>query len=172
MLYEEKVSPEFATKVATICAGLGFNPDWLMAGIGFETAHTFSPSIKNPKSGAVGLIQFMPSVASELGASMQALEAMDAVTQLDWVEKYFQMQAKRGYPVNTISDVYLNIFYPVATKWSLDRAFPQKVADANQIFVNPTTHKLTKRQIEAVIYASLPKDYRPFLMPSTRPATK
>lgn len=41
-----------------------------MAAMAFESGETFSPSIKNAAgSGAVGLIQFMPSTAKALGTS-------------------------------------------------------------------------------------------------------
>jgi membrane-bound lytic murein transglycosylase B len=59
-----KVSDAFKRKVIVISQGLGVSPDFLMACMAFETGETFSPAIKNAAgSGAVGLIQFMPSTA-------------------------------------------------------------------------------------------------------------
>jgi hypothetical protein len=77
-----------------------------------ETGRTFNPSIRNPKSGAVGLIQFMPkSTAPDLGTTADALAAMSFVDQLDYVFKYFE---KYGYikKCNYLEDYYLSIFYP------------------------------------------------------------
>lgn len=45
--------------------------------------------VNAPGSGAIGLIQFMPSTAKGLGTSTSALKQMTAVDQLAYVEKYF-----------------------------------------------------------------------------------
>jgi hypothetical protein len=83
-----------------------------MAAMAFESAETFSPSIKNAAgSGAVGLIQFMPSTAKALGTTIEALEKMTAVDQLNYVRKYF---APRHGRLHSIEDVYMAILYPAA----------------------------------------------------------
>ena len=70
----QKVSQTFKQKLVQIAADLGTNPNFLMAVMSFESGETFSPSIKNAAgSGAVGLIQFMPATAKQLGTSTQAL---------------------------------------------------------------------------------------------------
>lgn len=77
-----------------------------------ETGRTFNPAIRNPKSGAVGLIQFMPkTTAPDLGTTADALAAMSFVDQLDYVFKYFE---KYGYikKCKHLEDYYLSIFYP------------------------------------------------------------
>jgi hypothetical protein len=59
-----------------------------MAAMAFETGGSFSPAVPNKAgSGAVGLIQFMPSTAKGLGTSTEALKKMSAVQQLDFVKK-------------------------------------------------------------------------------------
>lgn len=83
-----------------------------MACMAFESGETFSPSIYNAAgSGAVGLIQFMPSTARALGTAPGNLAALSAVDQLDWVEKYFQPYKGR---LKTLSDVYMAILWPAA----------------------------------------------------------
>lgn len=77
-----------------------------------ETGRTFNPAIVNPKSGAVGLIQFMPkTTAPDLGTTAQALQAMSFVDQQDYVFKYFE---KYGYikKCQRLEDYYLSIFMP------------------------------------------------------------
>lgn len=107
-----KVSDAFKRKVIVISQGLGVSPDFLMACMAFETGETFSTAVKNAAgSGAVGLIQFMPSTAKMLGTSTEALERMTAESQLDYVEKYFK--PRRG-KLNTLIDVYMAILYPAA----------------------------------------------------------
>ncbi|HWV45507.1 MAG TPA: hypothetical protein VN039_05690 [Nitrospira sp.] len=76
----------------------------------WETAQTFSPSIKNGAgSGATGLIQFMDATAKGLGTTIENLELLSAESQLYYVKKYFEPYAKR---IKTRSDMYMAIFYP------------------------------------------------------------
>lgn len=77
-----------------------------------ETGRTFNPAIRNPKSGAVGLIQFMPkTTAPDLGTTADALASMTFVEQQDYVFKYFE---KYGYikKCQRLEDYYLSIFMP------------------------------------------------------------
>jgi hypothetical protein len=113
-----KVSVEFKERVIKICDNLNILPDYLMASMAFETALTFSSSIYNKAgSGAVGLIQFIPPTATNLGTTTKALENMKAEDQLDYVEKYFQNIAGN---LNTLAEVYMVIFLPIAIGKSPD----------------------------------------------------
>lgn len=107
MLYERLVSADFANKVKAICKDLGINPDWLMAAMYFETARTFSPSIRNGK--AVGLIQFTPIAASSLNTTVDYLATLNAVSQLDYVKRYLWPYRSR---IKSVYDLYLSIFNP------------------------------------------------------------
>jgi soluble lytic murein transglycosylase-like protein len=105
-----KVSAEFLARVRQIAGQLGIDPSWLMACMAFESGETFSPSVRNAAgSGAVGLIQFMPSTAAALGTSTDALAAMSDVDQLLYVGKYFFGWAKR---LHNLGDVYGVILWP------------------------------------------------------------
>jgi len=107
-----KVSSTFKSKVVVMAADLGVNPDYLMAAMAFETGGTFRSDIKNMAgSGAVGLIQFMPSTAKGLGTSSGALAGMTPERQLDYVYKYMKPYANR---LHTLEDVYMAILYPRA----------------------------------------------------------
>jgi hypothetical protein len=85
-----------------------------MAVMAFETRETFAPDKKNAAgSGATGLIQFMPATANGLGTSIDALAAMSAIDQLDFVEKHFRsVVGNRALP--TLSDVYMTVLLPSA----------------------------------------------------------
>jgi Transglycosylase SLT domain len=107
----KKVSAEFKAKVLKICNDLGCDPNHLMAAIAFETGASFSPSKKNPTSGATGLIQFMPSTAKALGTTTAQLAKMTAVDQLDYVAKYLKPYKGK---MKTVSDVYMTILWPKA----------------------------------------------------------
>ena len=80
----------------------------------FETGETFSASIENPYSCAVGLIQFTPIVCGELGTTMVDLLGMSNIEQLSVVEDYFQLQERRRGDIQTLEDVYMAILCPVA----------------------------------------------------------
>ena len=112
IIHASKVSVDFARKVIQVSNRLGINPNNLMAAMHFETAGTFSPSIRNAAgSGATGLIQFMPATARGLGTSTTALAQMSAVEQLDWVERYFAPYRGR---MSTLEDLYMAILWPRA----------------------------------------------------------
>jgi len=105
-----KVSPDFRNKAISICADLGIPPDWLMACMYFESG--LSASIKNKAgSGAVGLIQFMPSTAKALGTSTALLAAMSGMDQLAYVWKYFEPYVGR---LDSLEDCYMTILWPRA----------------------------------------------------------
>jgi hypothetical protein len=107
-----KVSPQFRRKVIALCERLRMDPDYLMACIAWESAETFSPDIRNAAgSGAVGLIQFMPDTARNLGTTTAMLLAETAEEQLDYVEAYFRPYAGR---VKSLSDHYMAILWPAA----------------------------------------------------------
>jgi hypothetical protein len=127
-----KVSPAFRDSVRRIGARLAINPDYLMACMAFESARTFDPAIRNAAgSGAIGLIQFMPSTAAALGTTTEALGAMSACQQMVFVEAYFRPWKNR---LRTLADVYMAILWPGAIGkpegWVLfdeaDKAHPKR----------------------------------------------
>jgi len=112
LCWGKKVSEKFISRIIEIGKNLEVSPNFLMACIAFETGGTFSASIESASgSGAVGLIQFMPSTAQALGTTTEKLASMGAVKQLDYVEKYFF--PKKG-KLKNIDDVYMAILWPAA----------------------------------------------------------
>ena len=107
----DRVTDAFKEKVIKIASELGINPNFLMAVMSFETGETFSPSVRNPQSGAVGLIQFMSDTAKGLGTTQQALAEMAAEDQLDFVAKHFKRFKGK---LKTIEDTYMAVLFPVA----------------------------------------------------------
>lgn len=155
-----KVSPEFRDKVFGISEQLQIDPDHLMACMAWESAETFSPSVKNMAgSGATGLIQFMPATAKGMGTSTDALAAMSAVEQLEWVRSYFKPYAGR---LATLSDLYLAILWPRGIGKPDDYVLWDRET-------RPTTYRqnagldgnkdgaITKREAAAKVYAKLEK---------------
>lgn len=113
LAWGNKVSAEFRDRVFEICKNFGWSerhPDFLMTCMAFESAGTFSPSIKNAAgSGATGLIQFMPATARGLGTTTASLAEMTAEQQLDFVALYFVPYHKL---IHTLSDMYMAILLP------------------------------------------------------------
>ena len=103
-----RVSPAFRTRVRQIGGELGINPNFLMAVMAFETGETFNPAIRNPSSGATGLIQFTKTTAGKLGTSTDSLARMTAEQQLDYVALYFRPYKGQ---LKTIEDVYMAVLY-------------------------------------------------------------
>ena len=68
-----------------------------------------NPQARN-KSGATGLIQFMPNTARELGTSTSAIYGMNRAQQMKYVEKYFDYwKLPRGA---TAGQLYATVFAP------------------------------------------------------------
>ncbi|EPE2736783.1 lytic transglycosylase domain-containing protein [Cronobacter sakazakii] len=105
----------FRTKLLEVSRELNIDPNYIMACIALETGKTFRTNIKDPGSSATGLIQFMDDTAKDLGTSTRKLRLMNHVEQMEYVKKYFKMQADNvGVPTEkwTLEDVYYSIFRP------------------------------------------------------------
>ncbi len=90
---------------------LGLDASDLMACMAFETGRRFTADVRNPRSSATGLIQFMDATAKVLGTTTQALAAMTAEDQLNYVYKYFRPYQGR---LLGLSDLYMAILWPRA----------------------------------------------------------
>ncbi len=165
MAWSTKVPRAFRVKITNWCKKHGFDPivaSWLMACMHFESAGTFSPSIQN-KAGAqaFGLIQFMKDAASDLGYTLDQVKAMDQLTQLDLVFKYFEFWMKAGKKYTQLEDFYLTIFYPAAVGKSADQVLfdkniPKylKSYTQNKGFDFDKDGKITIGEISTTIYNS------------------
>jgi len=109
LIWGAKVNQEFRVKVREIAKRQGVEANWLMAVMAFETGNNFLPYVKNPLSGATGLIQFTRDTATDLGTSTVKLSRMTAVEQLDWVEKYFEQYKGK---IKNLGDAYMAVFAP------------------------------------------------------------
>jgi hypothetical protein len=95
--------PGVKAKIQKIADSYGFTPEELMTVMDYETGYTLDPSKVSGNSSATGLIQFMPTTAEELGTSTEDLSAMTVLEQLDYVDKYFKKNHKKGdHPYDTV----------------------------------------------------------------------
>lgn len=164
MIFENKVDINFRLRIIEICRDLGIEIDWLMACIAFETGETFSPSVRNGAgSGAVGLIQFMPRTAQDLGTTTDELAAMSARKQLDYVERYFLRWKNK---LHSLEDVYMAILWPRAVGKPMDYVLFDESNKASRAYfqnrgldVNKDG-KITKAEAAAKVRAKLEKGKR------------
>jgi hypothetical protein len=105
----ERASPALLRALARAAAELRLPLDALVATIAVETAGTWRANIRNPASGATGLIQWLPSTARAQGTTVEALARMTPVQQVPWVAAYFRRWQGK---LRTASDVYLAVFSP------------------------------------------------------------
>lgn len=119
----------FISATKKVAAELAVPPSWLLAVMSFETAGTFRPDIRNgllTKEGRtnapVGLVQFSEPVATELETTTAELSQMSREAQLEYVQKYFQLQMKRQKiaAINNLAQLYLLVLYPAAAKETAD----------------------------------------------------
>lgn len=158
LAWGSKVSQAFRDRLFEICQILGVEPDYLMACMAFESAETFSPSIKSAAgSGATGLIQFMPNTAKGLGTTTAALAMLTAEQQLEWVLAYFMPYKGR---LKTLADVYMAILWPAAIGkadgWTLwDKASRPTTYRQNAGLDLNKDGKITKAEAAAKVLAKL-----------------
>jgi len=101
--------PGFIQRLKQVAGNLSVNVQDLIGIMKHES--NLNPSAVNPKSGATGLIQFMPKTAQGLGTTTDELRTMSALDQLDYVERYYKPIAGKA---KDIGDLYMFTFMPAA----------------------------------------------------------
>ena len=103
-------TPEKAKKIAEVANRIGVNPNDLASIISFETARSFSPSAKNPKSSATGLIQFMSGSGGTkgkyYGMTRDQFSGLSFDEQMNYVEKYYKDRGFDGKTKRSLADAY------------------------------------------------------------------
>lgn len=135
-----------AKKIEEVARAVGTDPRWLDALINFETAGTYSTTIKNPNSSARGLIQLTDAAARDLGyadslAAVSAHQAFDS--QMEHIVKPYlvnRMQSfNKGKPLDSRKSLYMSVFYPAYMDEPVTREFPEHVQRANTYTVGGKT---------------------------------
>ena len=152
----DQTSEAFRRGLAAVATQLDADPTALAAIISFETAGTFSPSIRNKQSGAVGLIQWIPSTArTVLGMSTDELARMTREQQLPLVLKYLRA-VSRGKKLSTVSDFYAAVFGPAfigkPDSTVMYRA-PSRAYEWNKALDRDRDGKITKGEAAAPVLA-------------------
>ena len=128
-------------KLKVVADKHGFTVEDLLNVIQKES--NFNTSAENKKSKAIGLIQFMPKTAEGLGTSIEEISTMDALGQLDLVDKFFTQNHTKG------QHPYITIAYPKAGKMGMDDVIANKgdsISSQNPVWQNDDG-SITKRSI-------------------------
>lgn len=142
---------DFQAGVADIAKSLGIAPIHLLHLMLIESG--INPAAINPKGGAAGLIQFMPSTQRELG--IKDVHKMSGVQQLPYVLRYFRPWAGK---IKNVYDAYMAIFFPAAL--GKDRDFviqtkgisAEKIAAVNPIFDLNKDKKITVGEFQDYVF--------------------
>lgn len=146
-------SRDFLQKVIEVSERLGIDSSWLLDVMKFESG--LDPQAVNPNTGATGLIQFMPATARDLGTTVDALYAMDAERQMEYVYKYLQPYSGK---MNSLTDTYFAVFFPAAIgkprSWVLQSSNQTAalIARHNPIFDTNHDNKITVGEVEDYLY--------------------
>jgi hypothetical protein len=146
----------------------------------FETGRTFSPKVKNPRSTATGLIQFMEMTANHYGVTTSQLAEMTAEKQFDYVWLYFRDAIKAYGLLTSLADTYMAILNPVAIGKPDD--YSMWVLGSSQYAVNTgldlnKDHQITKGEAAAqvgklLIEGSGPNNTADIALGAPAPVTK
>lgn len=108
-----KLDQAFLNRVKQIAAKINCDYKDLLAIMHSESG--LNSKAVNRNGGATGLIQFMPSTAKALGTTTDALKNMTPIQQLDYVEKFFEMNLRntkmQGKRLSA-GDLYTLVFMP------------------------------------------------------------
>ena len=112
---DERFEPGFSAKLEQVAKNVNCDPNDLLALMYSECA--LNPSHIEKSSRAVGLIQFMPSTARNLGYTTEQIANMSATDQLDLVEKYIKSSSpyKNGEELDA-GTLYAVMFLPGRAK--------------------------------------------------------
>ena len=127
--YGDLVNEPFAAAIVKTADDLDIDPFALTNLIFLESG--LNPRAINSRSGASGLIQFMPATAAGLGTSVAAIRSMSAVQQMLWVQEYLRRAQARHGSLRKPKDLMLSVFYPAYIGKSAWRPFPANVRRAN-----------------------------------------
>ena len=106
---DPRIDTKFLQSVSKIAQSVGAKPEDLLKTMLYETGGTLSPSARNSRTSATGLIQFMPATARGLGTNINALAQMSPQDQLVFVQKYLK-QNSRGQKLDSFRKVLSTVF--------------------------------------------------------------
>ena len=121
-----------AEVIERVARNVGTNPAWLDALINFETAGTYNPLVKNPRSSARGLIQVIDATAKDMFNVPDSLALVNMYPDFEsQMVNVVQPYLKRYAPFPTKQSLYMAIFYPTYRFVPPETVFPTHVQKVN-----------------------------------------
>ena len=106
---DDKLGAGFSARLSEIAKKYGCSEQDLIGLMYSESG--LNPQAVNSNGGATGLIQFMPSTATNLGTTTGDLSGKTGVQQLEYVDKYLGQYLKEGGNYSG-GDLYTIVFLP------------------------------------------------------------
>lgn len=100
---------DFGNKVVQIAQDVQTDPDYLMMALYIESH--FRANFRNHYGTGDGMLPFIQSQAKRMGTTVQEIEEMTPLEQLDCVHDYYKHYEGR---LNSLIDVYLAFYFPLA----------------------------------------------------------
>jgi hypothetical protein len=160
------IDQDFASSIETLGNDLGVDPMYLANTMYAES--TLNPSEKNKAgSGAMGLIQFMPRTAANLGTTTDELSRMTPVEQMEYVRRYFsadnlgagRLRDLRNDPSQ--HNVNMAVFLPSMIGKPVDTQIPQEYWRQNGSIRTPSDYtRSAEKRVNDYIQSS-PVDTQP-----------
>jgi hypothetical protein len=154
------IDQDFAASIESLGNDLGVDPMYLANTMYAES--TLNPSEKNKAgSGAMGLIQFMPETAANLGTTTDELSRMTPVEQMEYVRRYFsadnlgagRLRALRNDPSQ--HNVNMAVFLPSRIGKPVDTQIPQKYWSQNGSIRTPADYtRSAEERVNAYIQSN------------------
>jgi hypothetical protein len=139
------IDQDFASSIETLGNDLGVDPMYLANTMYAES--TLNPSEKNKAgSKAMGLIQFMPRTAANLGTTTDELSRMTPVEQMEYVRRYFSadnLGAGRLHDLRndpSQHNVNMAVFLPSMIGKPVDTQIPQEYWRQNGSIRTPSDY--------------------------------
>jgi hypothetical protein len=151
--HKEFFSYKVREKVRLMANHFSIPEEWLYFVFNIECKG--NPTAVNDCSNATGLIQFMPSTALSLGTTVENLEQMSTIDQLDYVQLYLE-RINPSKKFNSFTDLYLAVFFPVAIGKNdayvlgshKDEAYIKKISHQNPAIDTDKNGSINKEEFE------------------------
>lgn len=123
---------QYKNKIVEIAGLLQCDPSNLDAVINFESAGSYDPFVKNPTSGAMGLIQVTNSTArGEFGVSDSLALSNQFPDFFSYMDNVVYPYLKKYSPYRNKQELYMAVFYPAYRKVDPQTRFPADVTLQN-----------------------------------------
>lgn len=125
-----KINSDEAWALTYVASALDANPQDLYDLIDFESG--WNPQIKNPRSSARGLVQFMDETAKGMGYLGSADLIAKHPTRVAQLQGPVLAYLKQWAPYKQNKQaLFMAVFYPAARFWNPEKCFPEWVQNAN-----------------------------------------